>query len=85
MTDNTPAKKDEDEEDWMNYANAGFGETDYSLWDDQPAETVEEDDEETKLDLNKSPNQLVTHMEEIPRATSHAGPKHLVRHGTCDP
>ena len=27
-------KPDEDE-DWMKYANAGFGETDYSLWDDE--------------------------------------------------
>ena len=85
MTDNTPEKKDEDEEDWMNYANAGFGETDYSLWDDQPAETVEEDDEEPNFDLNSSPDQLGTHMEEIPRAPSPAGHKHLVRTGTCDP
>lgn len=85
MTDNTPEKKDEDEEDWMNYANAGFGETDYSLWDDQPADTVEKVDEEPDFDLNSSPNQLGTHMEEIPRAPSPAGHKHLVRTGTCDP
>ena len=85
MTDNTPEKKDEDEEDWMNYANAGFGETDYSLWDDQPAEAVEKVDEDPDFDLNSSPDQLGTHMEEIPRAPSPAGHKHLVRTGTCDP
>ena len=30
------ASKDvpDEEEDWMSYANAGFGSTDYSLWDD---------------------------------------------------
>ena len=47
MTDNTPEKTGrQDEEDWMNYANAGFGETDYSLWDDQPADSVETRTEE---------------------------------------
>lgn len=82
MSNDTPDKPDEDE-DWMKYANAGFGETDYSLWDDQPAEH-DEDDEEPEFDLHSTPNQLGTHMEEIPRAPSPAGHKHLVRIGTCD-
>ena len=82
MSNDTPDKPDEDE-DWMKYANAGFGETDYSLWDDQPAEK-EEEAEEPDFDLNSTPNQLGTHMEEIPRAPSPAGHKHLVRIGTCD-
>ena len=81
MSNDTPDKPDEDE-DWMKYANAGFGETDYSLWDDQPAE--QEEEEEPDFDLNSTPNQLGTHMEEIPRAPSPAGHKHLVRIGTCD-
>ena len=75
--------ENETEEDWMKYANAGFGQTDYSLWDEnsaveQPKDEVEEDG---SLD---SPDQLGTHMEEIPRAPSPAGHKHLVRMGTCD-
>ena len=82
MSNDTPDKPDEDE-DWMKYANAGFGETDYSLWDDQPAEQ-NEDEQEPDFDLNSTPNQLGTHMEEIPRAPSPAGHKHLVRIGTCD-
>ena len=82
MSNDTPDKPDEDE-DWMKYANAGFGETDYSLWDDQPAEQ-DEAEEEPDFDLNSTPNQLGTHMEEIPRAPSPAGHKHLVRIGTCD-
>ena len=82
MSNDTPDKPDEDE-DWMKYANAGFGETDYSLWDDQPTEQ-DEAEEEPDFDLNSTPNQLGTHMEEIPRAPSPAGHKHLVRIGTCD-
>ena len=82
MSNDTPDKPDEDE-DWMKYANAGFGETDYSLWDDQPAEQNEVE-QEPDFDLNSTPNQLGTHMEEIPRAPSPAGHKHLVRIGTCD-
>jgi len=35
-------------------------------------------------DADESPDQLSTHMEEIPRAPSPAGHKHLVRIGTCD-
>ena len=35
MSDNEPSKDNtDDEEDWMSYANAGFGSTDYSLWDE---------------------------------------------------
>ena len=84
MTNDTTDKQDDEEEDWMDYANAGFGETDYSLWDEQPAEEQKEE-KEPDFDLNSSPNQLGTHMEEIPRAPSPAGHKHLVRIGTCDP
>ena len=69
---------DDDEEDWMKYANAGFGETDYSLWDDvEPVEEDEAHQQEVAM-------QLGTHVEEIPRAPRPAGLKHLVRQGTCD-
>jgi tRNA pseudouridine(54/55) synthase len=75
--------ENENDEEWMKYANAGFGQTDYSLWDekDTSEHPSEEDDDEFSLD---SPDQLSTHMEEIPRAPSPAGHKHLVRIGTCD-
>ena len=85
MTNDTPDETDDGEEDWMKYANAGFGETDYSLWDEQPDEKPEPKEEEEEFDLSSTPNQLGTHMEEIPRAPSPAGHKHLVRIGTCDP
>ena len=81
MTGNEPDKAediDDDDDDWMKYANAGFGETDYSLWDD--VEPVEED-EDHKVEVAM---QLGTHVEEIPRAPRPAGLKHLVRQGTCD-
>ncbi len=81
MTGNEPNKAediDDDDDDWMKYANAGFGETDYSLWDD--VEPVEED-EDHKVEVAM---QLGTHVEEIPRAPRPAGLKHLVRQGTCD-
>ena len=73
----------EDEDDWMKYANAGFGQTDYSLWDDSDVteQSLPEEEEESSMD---QPQQLGTHMEEIPRAPSPAGHKHLVRIGTCD-
>ena len=67
----------EEDDDWMKYANSGFGSTDYSLWDD--VEDIEEESEQ--LD---EPEQLESHTEEIPRAPSPAGLKHLVRMGTCD-
>ncbi|MCS5533799.1 MAG: hypothetical protein NZ736_06040, partial [Candidatus Poseidoniaceae archaeon] len=89
MSDKEQDSPDEDE-DWMQYANAGFGQTDYSLWDEG----------EAKIDLQPSSSrdlvsdiddgeivddaQLSTHVEEIPRAPSPAGHKHLVRIGTCD-
>lgn len=86
MTEKATEQPDDgDDEDWMKYANAGFGETDYSLWDEQPAEEETTTEEEPDFDLNSAPNQLGTHMEEIPRAPSPAGHKHLVRIGTCDP
>jgi len=80
---NEKPDENESEEDWKKYANAGFGQTDYSLWDENsPVEEPEVDVEEnSSLD---SPDQLGTHMEEIPRAPSPAGHKHLVRMGTCD-
>ena len=59
----------DDEEDWMKYANSGFGSTDYSLWDDAESDVQEEHLEE--------PEQLEEHTEEIPRAPSPAGLKHL--------
>jgi tRNA pseudouridine synthase 10 len=79
MPDKEVPKDDSDEEDdWMSYANAGFGTTDYSLWDEdeKPAEIIDEVDFE---DL-----QLDTGEEEIPAAPRPAGLKHLVRMGTCN-
>ena len=73
VDDSTP----DDEDDWMEYANSGFGSTDYSLWDD--VEEIEEEVEQ--LD---EPEQLESHTEEIPRAPSPAGLKHLRRMGTCN-
>ena len=80
MAGNEPdtADVDDDDEEWMKYANAGFGETDYSLWDDvEPVEEDEAHQQEVAM-------QLGTHVEEIPRAPRPAGLKHLVRQGTCD-
>ncbi len=83
------------EEDWMKYANSGFGQTNYSLWD----EVVEEEEivEVTEKEVTKKEEiqeveegnfnltvQLDSHMEEIPRAPDPAGLKHLVRIGCCD-
>jgi len=81
MSDKDTSKDSPDEEeDWMSYANAGFGSTDYSLWDDagQEAEIVAEpewDEENLQLDTGE---------EEIPAAPKPAGLKHLVRIGTCN-
>ncbi|MED6337403.1 MAG: hypothetical protein VYC12_00095, partial [Candidatus Thermoplasmatota archaeon] len=68
----------EDNDDWMSYANAGFGTTDYSLWDDdtEAAELLPEPEFD---DI-----QLDTGEEEIPAAPRPAGLKHLVRIGTCN-
>ena len=66
----------------MKYANAGFGQTDYSLWDEeQSVESLPDDSDDWD---DESPDQLSTHTEEISRAPSPAGHKHLVRIGTCD-
>ena len=67
----------EDDEDWMKYANSGFGSTDYSLWDDVQ-------DYEEEPEAFHEPEQLDSHTEEIPRAPSPAGLKHLVRMGICN-
>ena len=80
MTENGAKRPDDedDDDDWMKYATASFGETDYSLWDD--VEPVEQDEAHAA----EVAMQLGTHVEEIPRAPSAAGHKHLVREGTCD-
>ena len=81
MPDNDTSKDNsDDEDDWMSYANAGFGSTDYSLWDDsgEESKTLEDpdwDDENLQLDTGE---------EEIPAAPRPAGLKHLVRIGTCN-
>ena len=81
MSDNEPSKDNtDDEEDWMSYANAGFGSTDYSLWDESE-ETSEVVAEPEWGDENL---QLETGEEEIPAAPRPAGLKHLVRIGTCN-
>ena len=67
----------DDDEDWMQYANSGFGSTDYSLWDEVEEQKVEDGQSD-------EPEQLDSHTEEISRAPSPAGLKHLLRMGTCD-
>lgn len=82
MTDKSSNEQDDSDEDWMKYANAGFGQTDYSLWDEeQSVESLPDDSDDWD---DESPDQLSTHTEEISRAPSPAGHKHLVRIGTCD-
>ncbi|MAR94271.1 MAG: hypothetical protein CMA45_04260 [Euryarchaeota archaeon] len=71
------------EEDWMKYANSGFGQTNYSLWDEVVEEEEEEEEEEESEDFDLT-IQLDSHMEEIPRAPDPAGLKHLVRIGCCN-
>jgi len=70
----------EEEEDWMSYANTGFGSTDYSLWDEagEEAETTEE--------VNWDEDDLIHDADddEIPAAPKPAGLKHLVRMGCCN-
>ena len=81
MTENEAKRPDDDDEDdWMKYATASFGETDYSLWDDVES-ADEEEDEAHAIEVAM---QLGTHVEQIPRAPSAAGHKYLVRKGTCD-
>ena len=81
MSDKDTSKgNSDDEEDWMSYANAGFGATDYSLWDessDEPKVVQEPEWDGENL-------QLDTGEEEIPSAPRPAGLKHLVRIGTCN-
>jgi tRNA pseudouridine synthase 10 len=67
----------------MKYANSGFGQTNYSLWD-EVVEEEEEDEEEEELEDFDLTVQLDSHMEEIPRAPDPAGLKHLVRIGCCN-
>ena len=75
--------ENEDEEDWMKYASAGFGQTNYSLWDEQETTATEDGNDEPEQ-LDSPTEQLGNHMEEIPRAPNPAGLKHLVRIGSCD-
>ena len=82
------------EEDWMKYANSGFGQTNYSLWDEVVEEEIEKEEIEEVTKKDEIPAsgegdfdltvQLDSHMEEIPRAPDPAGLKHLVRIGCCD-
>tara|TARA_S200000501_G_scaffold83155_1_gene75294 strand:+ start:31 stop:1743 length:1713 start_codon:yes stop_codon:yes gene_type:complete len=73
--------EENDDEDWMKYANSGFGQTNYSLWDEveEEEEAKEEEEEDYEITI-----QLDSHMEEIPRAPDPAGLKHLVRIGCCN-
>ena len=73
------------EEDWMKYANSGFGQTNYSLWDEVVEEEEEEEEDEQEIEDFDLTVQLDSHMEEIPRAPDPAGLKHLVRIGCCNP
>ena len=77
---------EDNEEDWMKYANSGFGETNYSLWDEveEKVEKKEDNgDDFDKVDFEIT-TQLDSHMEEIARAPDPAGLKYLVRIGCCD-
>jgi tRNA pseudouridine synthase 10 len=76
------------EEDWSSFSNAGFGSTDYDLWEDlatheEPGNDTESDDEDAEFD-DFPAEQLDTHLQEIPTAPAAEGLKHLVRLGTCD-
>jgi len=78
----------ETEEDWSTYSNAGFGSTDYDLWEDlapldesgEDVDSGEDDDEFDEFPVE----QLDTHLQEIPTAPAAEALKHLVRLGTCD-
>ncbi len=76
----TSADKSDEDDEWMSYANAGFGSTDYSLWD----ETESQPEVSTDPDWENEDLQLDTGEEEIPAAPRPAGLKHLVRIGTCN-
>ena len=58
MTENDAKRPEEedDEDDWMKYATASFGETDYSLWDE--VEPVEEEDEAYQQEVAMQRNEL---------------------------
>ena len=78
--DMTEDEKDsEKDEEWLQFANTGFGATDYSLWDDAPEAEEKPSEEDLGYD-----EQLEIGDEEIPSAPRLAGLKHLVRIGTCD-
>jgi tRNA pseudouridine synthase 10 len=78
--DMTETEKDsEKDEEWLKFANTGFGTTDYSLWDD--AAEAEEKPSEDDFGYD---DQLEVGDEEIPSAPRLAGLKHLLRIGTCD-
>jgi len=83
MDEKEATSPEDDDEDWMKYASATFGETDYSLWDDMEESTPSADDDLDQGSL-EMPDQLGTHMEEIPRAPAAAGLKHMVRIGLCN-
>ena len=76
--------ENEDEEDWMKYASAGFGQTNYSLWEEGETTPLDDGNDEPEQLDSTPPEQLGTHMEEVPRAPNPAGLKHLVRIGCCD-
>ena len=67
------------DDDWMSYANTGFGSTDYSLWDDAVEEV--ENDAQTEWD---NASMEFDEIDEIPAAPRPAGIKHLIRLGACD-
>ena len=79
MTESEGTNSDDD--DWMSYADAGFGSTDFSLWDEPPSPKQEDVEQSEEW---QEPEQLNTHMQEIPSAPAVEGLKHLVRVGSCD-
>ncbi len=80
MPDNDESKDNtDDEDDWLSYANAGFGSTDYSLWD----ESTEQENSELQAEWDDE-FQGDTDEDEIPPAPRAAGLKHLVRIGCCN-
>lgn len=80
MSDKDEVEENPDGDDeWMSYANTGFGSTDYSLWDD----ALEDVENEAQIEWDNASMEF-DEGDEIPPAPRPAGIKHLIRLGACD-
>lgn len=80
MSDKDEVEENPDGDDeWMSYANTGFGSTDYSLWDD----ALEDVENEAQIEWDNASMEF-DEGDEIPAAPRPAGIKHLIRLGACD-